>query len=333
MKHKVDLLDVEVRPSLAEGESPLSSRTPATTPPSSSSSVSIPSAAAAERHLRPRRRQPRASPHLQPQALRDPEPMPQRQPVAVPHGAGSSASVASSAELVPEGQKGPQRLHRQRRRARARGPSSQRHCLAGVPAAAHGKQAVVAHPGEDPQSSPGGVTGRERRDASAAAAQQRRQRQALVVAERPRRRVEPERAPQDRVFDGTADLEVPDRANVVCLELDLQREEVDGLDEAEAVGEVGGVGDAVLSFVLLSFFFFFPGMSFFEFFFFFRERRARGRVFESVSLFLSFSLSVSLLPSAPKKTTLLPTYERSGRSMTCGGEERGRQREGLETAG
>ena len=91
-----------------------------------------------------------------------------------------------------------------------------------------------------------------------------------MVAERPRRRVEPERAPQDRVFDGTADLEVPDRANVVCLELDLQREEVDGLDEAEAVGEVGGVGDAVLSFVLLSFFFFFPGMSFLEFFFFFR---------------------------------------------------------------
>lgn len=67
-----------------------------------------------------------------------------------------------------------------------------------------------------------------------------------MVRERPRGRVEPERAPEDRVADRTPDLDVAARADVVRPELELQREEVDGLDEAEAVREVGGVGDAFL---------------------------------------------------------------------------------------
>ena len=65
-----------------------------------------------------------------------------------------------------------------------------------------------------------------------------------MVRERPRGRVEPERAPEDRVADRAPHLDIAARADVVRPELELQREEVDGLDEAEAVQEVGGVGDA-----------------------------------------------------------------------------------------
>lgn len=261
VKHEVDLLDVEVRPSVAEGDPP---RCGLPTPPSAAEPAAA-AAASANSQLRPRSGEPRAAAHLEPQALGHPEPVPEREGVARPHGAAAS-------QLVPEGQRRPQRLCRKRRRARARGPSAERIGGRGVPAAAQGEQPVIAHPGKDPYVSS--------RRARAPSSQQRRQREPLVVAERPRRRVDPQRPAQNRIFDRTPHLDVPGGSDVVRLELELQGEQVERLDEADAVREAGGVGDAAF------FFFFFFRTSF--------EGEGTTSVLKRLS---SFSFSFYLLSS------------------------------------
>ena len=66
-----------------------------------------------------------------------------------------------------------------------------------------------------------------------------------MVAQGPLRGVDPQGASEHRIPHGAPYLHVPRRADVVGPELELQREHVDGLEEAEAVREARGVGDAV----------------------------------------------------------------------------------------